>query len=145
MNDSRIHTHSLTESLEFVLAFNQFPQTKTASNIAEWLRTAHLRAGLKPDYILCHATDGASNAVGSAMEFQAITSEVRQTAIRHYVCFAHQVNRSAKYASGTGDFSVNQNEELSSVLQKTHDINGRIFRNETRLKVLFAIQRERNR
>jgi hypothetical protein len=131
--------------LEVVLAFDQFPQSKTASNIAEWLTTAHFRGGLKPDYILCHATDGASNAVGSAMEFQAITDAVRQTHIRHYVCLAHQVNRSAKFASGTGGFKVNRNEVLSSVLQKTHNINGRIFRNENRLKVLYAVQKDKNR
>jgi hypothetical protein len=65
--------------------------------------------------------------------------------IRHYVCMAHQVNRSAKYASGTGDFRFNQNPELGALLKKMHEINGRIYRSETRLKVLFAVQKEKNR
>jgi hypothetical protein len=132
-----------TGDLEVVVAFDQFPQAKTAANISDWLRTAHTRSGLKPDFILCHATDGASNAVGSALEFQAVTASVRQRDIRHYVCFAHQVNRSAKFASGMGDFAENKNEELSKLLRKTHDINSRIYRNETRLKVLYAVQREK--
>jgi hypothetical protein len=131
--------------LEAVLAFDQFGQSKSAKNIAEWLKTGHLRGGLRPEYIMCHATDGASNAVGSAMEFRAIVAEIRETDIRHYTCFAHQVNRSAKYASGTGDFKENKNEELSMVLAKMHDINGRIYRNETRLKVLTRVQQQKNR
>lgn len=132
--------------LETILAFDQFNESKTSMNIAAWLTTGHCRAGLKPDYILCHATDGASNAVGSSMEFQAITSCLKEERnIRHYVCMAHQVNRSAKYASGTGDFRENANEELSSVLKKMHEINGRVYRSETRLKVLFAVQKEKNR
>jgi hypothetical protein len=88
----------------------------------------------------------ALNAVGASLEFQALTSELKQDReMRHYVCMAHQVNRSAKYASGTGNFSVNKNEELSAVLRKMHDINGRIFRSETCLKVLFQVQKEKKR
>jgi hypothetical protein len=133
------------KDLEVVLAFDQFEQMKTSANIAQWLKTGHLRGGLRPSYIMCHATDGASNAVGSAMEFQAIARAARETDIRHYTCFAHQVNRSAKFASGTGDFRVNMNEDLSGVLKKMHEINGRVYRNEKRLKVLYAVQKERNR
>jgi hypothetical protein len=133
------------KDLEAVLSFEQFPESKTATNIAEWLKNGHARGGLKPEYIFCHATDGASNAVGSAMEFRAISSTMRETEISHYVCYAHQVNRAAKFASGTGDFVKNENEELSRVLKKMHDINGWIFRNETRLKILFAVQKEHNR
>jgi hypothetical protein len=131
--------------LELVLAFDQFPQSKTGKNDGDWLDTAHCRAGLNPDYILCHATDGASNVIGLAVAFQAITSAVRQTKIEHYICLAHQVNWSAKYASGMGDFSVNNNEQLSIVLQETHDINSRIYRNETCLKVLNSVQKQNKR
>jgi hypothetical protein len=131
--------------LEAVLSFEQFPKVKTAQNIAQWLQRAHLKAGLKPQHILCHSTDGASNAVGSAMEFQAITAATRESNIAHYICFAHQVNRSARYASGTGGFANNANPELSELLQKLHEINGRVYRNETRLKVLFQVQKEKNR
>jgi hypothetical protein len=132
--------------LEVVLAFDQFNEAKTSSNIAAWLTAGHARGGIKADYVLCHATDGASNAVGASMEFQAITSKLKEDGdIRHYVCMAHQVNRSAKYASGTGDFRLNRNEELSSVLKKMHEINGRVYRSETRLKVLFQVQKANKR
>jgi hypothetical protein len=132
--------------LETVLSFDQFPEAKTSSNIAEWLREGHLRGGIKPAYIMCHSTDGASNAVGSSLEFQASTSYLKESReIFHYICMAHQVNRSARYASGTGDFRMNKNIELSTVLKKMHEINGRIYRNETRLKVLFDVQKGQNR
>jgi glycerate kinase len=86
--------------LETVVAFEQFPESKTAVNIAEWLKTSHMKAGLKLECIMCHATDGASNAVGSTMEIQAMTDATKADSIRHYTCYAHQVNRAAKYASG---------------------------------------------
>ena len=129
--------------LETVIAFEQFPEAKTANNIAAWLRASHTRAGLIPEYIMCHATDGASNAVASSLAFTAMTNAVKGESIRHYICAAHQVNRAARYASGTGDFQYNANEELSNVLKKLHEINGRIYRNETRLKVLFKVQKEK--
>ena len=136
---------SVKSDLEFVLAFDQFEDSKTAANIADWLLEGHVRGGLKPSMILCHATDGASNAVGSAPAFEEITRHMRSSLMAHYICMAHQVNRAAKFASGTGDFKENANEELSAVLRKMHDINGRIFRNEERLKVLYKVQKERNR
>jgi hypothetical protein len=78
--------------------------------------------------------DGASNAVGASVDFQAITFKLKKDSnIWHYVCMAHQVNRSAKYASGTGDFCINKNEELLAVLKKMHEINGRIYCSKTRL------------
>ena len=131
--------------LEVVLTFDKFPQEKTKQNIASWLEVGHHRAGLKPEYLLCHSTDGASNAVGSALEFQQRIRDRRSTDIEHYTCMAHQVNRSAKFSSGTGDFAYNANEKLSSVIRKMHEINGRVFRNEGRLKVLYQVQKEKNR
>jgi hypothetical protein len=131
--------------LETVLAFNQFGGPKTSKNIASWLQKGHELAGIKPSMISSHSTDGASNAVGSAIEYQELTNYLRETEIQHYTCFAHQVNRSARYASGTGDFATNQNEDMSAVLKKMHEINGRIFRSEKRLEVLFKVQRERGR
>jgi hypothetical protein len=67
------------------------------------------------------------------MEFQSMTKAVKACSIRHYTCYAHQVNRSAKYASGTGDFKEQHNLELAKVLKKLHEINGRIYRNEKRI------------
>ena len=131
--------------LEVVLSFDRFPDAKTAKNIAQWLKIGHLRGGIKPDYLLCHSTDGASNAKGSAMEYKAILAAMKAKDITHYTCYAHQVNRSAKFASGTGDYVENSNVELSVVLKKMHEINSRIFRNESRLKVLYQVQKDRNR
>jgi hypothetical protein len=123
-----------------VIAFKKFPEAKTGKNIAEWLRQSHSKAGLKGEYIMCHSTDGASNAVASSMEFQAMTDAVKASSICHCTCFAHQVNRSAKYASGTGDFKTPANTELAKVMKKLHKINGHVYRNKTRSKVLFAVQ-----
>jgi hypothetical protein len=103
--------------LETVIAFEQFPESKTALNIAEWLKTSHTRVGLKPEYIMCHATDGASNAVGSSMEFQAMTDATKADSIRHYTCYAHQVNRAAR--------------QRRIVIKKLHKINARVFCSET--------------
>jgi hypothetical protein len=122
----------------------KFPESKTGKNIADWLLASHLKAGLKGEYIMCHSPDGASNAVASSMEFKAMSNAVKDSWIRHYTCYAHQVNRSAKYASGTGDFKSPAKIELAKVLKKLHEINGRVFRNETRLKALFAVQTKKN-
>jgi hypothetical protein len=131
--------------LETVIAFEKFQDAKTGKNIADWLLTSHLKAGLKGEYIMCHSTDGASNAVSSSMEFQYMMDAVKASSIRHYTCYAHQVNRAAKYASGTGDFKEQRNIELYKVLKKLHEINGRIYRNEKRLKILFAVQTKKKR
>jgi hypothetical protein len=131
--------------LETVIAFENFVDTKTGKNIADWLLASHLKAGLKSDYIMCHSTDGASNAVASSMEFQSMTNAAKACLIWHYTCYAHQVNRSAKYASGTGDFKEQHNLELAKVLKKLHEINGCIYRNEKPLKILFGVQSNKNR
>jgi hypothetical protein len=126
---------------ETVLAFDQFNKAKTSSNIAAWLTTGHARGGIRVDYILWNATDGASNAVGASVEFLANTSKLKEDCnIWHSICMAHQVNRSAKYALGSGDLCINKNEELLAVLKKMHEINGRIYCSETRLEVLFEVQ-----
>jgi hypothetical protein len=70
---------------------------------------------------------------------------IKSSSIRHYTCYAHQVNRSAKFASGTGDFVTNNNKDLSVVLKKLHEINGHVFCSEACLKILFAVQTKKNR
>jgi hypothetical protein len=77
--------------LETVIVFEKVSDSKTGMNIADWLLSSHLKSGLKGEYILCHATDGASNAVASSMEFQAMTHALKASSIRHYTCYAHQV------------------------------------------------------
>jgi hypothetical protein len=130
-------------NLEIVIAFQKFSDCKTGKNISEWLLFSHLKSGLKGEYIMCHSTDGVSNAIASSMEFQAMTNAVKVSSIRHYTCYTHQENRSAKFASGTGDFKHQANPELAKVLKKLHKINGRIYRSETRLKILFGVQTQK--
>jgi hypothetical protein len=117
--------------LKAMIAFQKFPEAKTRKNIAGWLLVSHLKAGLKGEYIMCHSTDGVSNAIVSSMEFKAMTNAVKDSSIRHYTCYAQKVNRSAKYALGTGDFKSPANIELAKVLKKLHEINSRVFCNET--------------
>jgi hypothetical protein len=74
-----------------------------------------------------------------------MTDAVKADSIRHYTCYAHQVNRSARYASGTRDFKDTDNVELAEVLKKMHEINAHVYRSETRLKVLFQVQKQRER
>lgn len=104
------------------------------------MQKSHEAKGIKADYLLSHNTDGASNAVKSARVFERRTEATRSTSLSHDTCHAHQNNRSAKYASGTGDYAINTNPDLSQVLNKSHAILGRIVRSEKRLKVLHAVQ-----
>ena len=60
-------------------------------------------------------------------------------------CLAHQTNRSAKFASGTGDFRTNANPRLSQVLAKCHGIIARVHRSSARLKVVKEVQLSMNR
>jgi hypothetical protein len=92
---------------------------------------------------MCHATDGASDAVGSSMEFQAMKDATKPDSIQHYTCYAHHVNRVAKYASGTGDSVQNNNAELGKVIKKMHKINACVYCSETCLKVLFQVQKDK--
>jgi hypothetical protein len=127
--------------LETVIAFEKFSDSKTGKNIADWLFPSHLKSGPKGEYIMCHSTDGASNAIASSMEFQAMINAIKASSIRHYTCYARQVNRSAKFASGTGDFKHQANPELAKVLKKLHEINGRIYRSKTRYYLEFKHKR----
>jgi hypothetical protein len=77
------------------------------------------------------------------INFWAMTDATKADSIRHYTCYAHQVNRAAKYALGTGDFVQNNNAELGKVIKKMHKINARVYRSETCLKVLFQVQKDK--
>jgi hypothetical protein len=92
---------------------------------------------------MCHAPDGASNAVGSSLEFQAMTDATKADSIWHYTCYAHQINQAAKYASGTGDFKDNKNVKLGNVIKKLHKINACVYCSETRLQLLFKVQKDK--
>jgi hypothetical protein len=106
---------------------------------------SHAKAGLNGQFIMCHLTEGASNAIGSSMEFQSMMDAIKSSLICHYTCYARQVNGLAKFASGTGDFVTYDNKDLLVVLKKLHEINGCVFCSKARLKILFAVQAKKNR
>jgi hypothetical protein len=105
----------------------------------------HASKGLLPAYVGYHSTDGASNAVASANHYELLTEMNRDAPIHHDKCMAHQNNRSAKYASGTGDFKHCRNSVLRDVLVKTHNIIGRVHRSIHRIKIVRDVQKAAHR
>ena len=130
---------------ESVIAFKHFGSRHTGKEVGKWLVDQHNAKGLLPMYVGYHCTDGASNAVASANEYEALTLINKDVPINHKTCLAHQANRSAKYASGTGGFSQNANEVLSEILNKTHSIVARLHRSSARIRVLKEVQIESKR
>lgn len=133
------------EQLETVNSFKKFDQSHTGEAIGEWMVAEHAAKGLLPNYVVYHCTDGASNAVASVTEYELLTAVNREAPISHQKCLAHQTNRSAKYASGTGDFKNNANPRLSDILHKAHTIIARVHRSSARLKIVKDIQMTANR
>jgi hypothetical protein len=131
--------------LETVNSFKRFDGGHTGKAVGQWLVNEHSSKGLLPQYVGYHCTDGASNAVASANEYEALTEMNRSSSTTHNKCLAHQTNRSAKYASGTGDFKVNQNPRLSEVLNKAHRIIASVHRSPARLQVIRDVQRAAKR
>jgi hypothetical protein len=99
---------------EVVLSFRWFNGAKTGIGVGTWLYDKHLEKGLKPSYVVYHAMDGASNAVTSANHYRLLAemNGVYKSRILHNTCLVHQNNRSAKFASGTGDFKTCSNPVL---------------------------------
>ena len=94
----------LLDQCETVNSFKRYESAHTGKAIGAWLASEHEAKGLLPQYIGYHCTDGASNAVASVNEYEILTEINHDTPINHQKCLAHQTNRSAKFASGTGDF-----------------------------------------
>jgi hypothetical protein len=65
--------------------------------------------------------------------------------MNHHKCLAHQTNRSAKYASGTGDFATCANPRLAQVLDKAHKIVARVHRSPARLDLIKKVQTDAKR
>jgi hypothetical protein len=131
--------------METILSFKKFEGPKTGVGIGEWLVAEHASKGLLPQYVGYHSTDGASNAVASVFQYSLLTEMNRDSPIHHDKCLAHQCNRSAKYASGTGDFKICSNPELRVVLMKAHNIIARVHRSPHRLKVVRDVQKAAKR
>ena len=129
------------QQLETVNSFKRFDGAHTGKGVGKWLADQHQEKGLLPNYVGYHCTDGASNAVASANEYEVLTEMNRDIPFSHQKCLAHQTNRSAKYASGTGDFVECANETLRDVLVKTHTIVTRVHKSAKRIEVIKDIQR----
>lgn len=133
------------EALEVVISFKKFDGAKSGIGVGKWLYDEHLHKGLKPKYMIYHSTDGASNAVASVNHYQVLAEMNTNTEIQHNTCLAHQNNRSAKFASGTGDFAICRNVTLRDVLNKTHQIIARVHRTGKRVEVVRDVQRKAQR
>jgi hypothetical protein len=131
--------------LEAVISFKKFDGAKTGEGIGQWMATEHVSKGLLPAYIGYHSTDGASNAVKSVDHYKLLTDMNRGSAVYHDKCMAHQNNRSAKFASGTGDFRVCSNVILRDVLMKAHNIISRVHRSSHRISVVKNVQKSAQR
>ena len=137
--------HDALEDLEYVVTFESFPHKKTGVNIGEWLMKSHEKAGLLPQFVMHHATDGASNARLSSTQYAEMTNHLRDNTMTFSTCSAHQIHRAALYASGDPSFKYPQNEELHTALAKLHGIFERIRRSPQRTKILDEVQNAANR
>ena len=106
--------------LEYPLNFERFEASKTSSNVSDWIQESTDAVGMKSEDINVLSADGASSAIGSIVNFEADTRNERAGDQEFEICAAHQNQRSASYASGTGDFVENANPELAAVLNKNH-------------------------
>ena len=130
---------------ETVNSFKRFDGAHTGAAVGRWLAKEHELKGLLPQYVAFHCTDGASNAVASKSEYDLLTEMNRSSPINHNKCLAHQANRSAKYASGTGDFQVCRNQVLCDILKKVHVIVARVHKSPSRIAVIKEYQRRAKR
>ena len=134
-------TKGVLAGLETVLSFKKFDGPKTGIGIGTWLVAEHKNKGLLPSYVCYHSTDGASNAVSSVNHYELMTQMNNDGSVHHDKCMAHQNNRSAKYASGTGDFKTCANTALRDVLMKAHNTIQRVHRSAHRCKVVRDVQK----
>ena len=136
---------SVLDNLEFPANFERCTQPKTIANVMDWMNvTAQQASMLYSDYNQVSA-DGAGNAVGSILEFEAQSREVRSNDIGVDVCIAHQNERAGGYASGVLSFAEPVNEELGDILAKSHSIQVRFNRAPNRMDVLKEVQEKYNR
>lgn len=107
------------DNLEFPANFERCDQQKTIVNVLDWMnKTVEHTSMLYSDYNQV-AADGAGNAVGSILEFEAQSREVRSNDIEVEVCIAHQNERAGGYASGVLQFAEPVNDELGKILKKS--------------------------
>lgn len=118
--DLFIDHEGVLSDLEYPLNFEQFNDSKTSANVSLWVKESTDEVGIKSDDINVTTADGASNAIGSLVDFELLTRDERSDNQEFEICAAHQNQRSADFASGKGGFAENSNPELSACLNFSH-------------------------
>ena len=87
-----------------------------------------LGARLKHKDINQFSADGASSAIGSIAEYEALSCTTRPNDVQLSVCLAHQHERSGGYASGTITFAEPANKELGGDALPRHQTSAGTWR-----------------
>ena len=127
--------YPVLSNMEFILNFEKFDGAKTSVDVAEWMDVTRKAAGIESSDFHQLSADGASNAIGSIAEFEALTRSERANDVDFDICYAHQNQRSGGYASGTLKFKLDPNPDLGSALKKNHGIQSRVHGTASRLAV----------
>ena len=88
--------------------------------IGTWLEESHDNIGCKAEYIGSHVVDGASNAGKSVEVLEWNTRGERSQKIVAGPCDSHNINTTAKQASGLSDHAINLNPDLGKSLKLLH-------------------------
>lgn len=128
-----------------LLDFLNFSASHTGENIGNWLHISHERHGCKPDYIGSHVVDGAANAGKAVGLMELMTRESRSSKLAADKCTAHQTNRAAIKASGTGGYATNHNPSLGGALTKLHEAIVRVQGSGVRNNVYLQVAKDRGR
>lgn len=138
--------HGELKVLEAVLNFERVLFQKTCKNVAEWMDSSAGATIVVPSDWNNLSADGASNAIGAVAEYEVVTRDGRPSSVDFDTCFAHQNQRSALRSSGVVTFKTGPtNKDLGNCLNKSHEIQVRIYRSPNRMTVLNAIQTEKGR
>ncbi len=99
------------DNLEYTLNFERFDKpSKTCANVSAWIFESFSEASLCNKDINQFSADGASNAIGSIAEYEALSRPTRPNDVQLSVRFAHQNERSGGYASGKIAFAEPANQ-----------------------------------
>jgi hypothetical protein len=128
--------------LEYVLNFEQFDKSKTCTYVSDWMFESFREATVLNGDFLHLAADGASNAIGSIVEFESLSHPTRSNDVALSVCIAHQNEWSGGYASGTIAFAEPANDELGLIIDKSRKIQVRMSCLSQRMAAYCDIQTE---
>jgi hypothetical protein len=95
--------------------------------------TRSYKATGMPDAGIGHAAaNGASNMYDGLQQFKWNSQFIPGEELTTTKCAPHQNQRSARFASGNGDFKVNSNPDLGKSLSKNHEIHTQLSRSNPR-------------